>query len=137
DWRLLSDFYIKVFKCKPVPPERKLQGEWLEKGTGVKNAALHGIHLLLPGYYKDSPTLEIFQYQKNESKQLPLANREGFGHIAFSVDDVEAVLDNMISLGGRKIGNIVRKEFNTGTLTFIYAADPENNIIELQKWESK
>ena len=63
DWKLLADFYIKVFECKPVLPERDIKGDWLEKGTGVKNASLRGIHLLLPGFDNDGPTLEIFQYQ--------------------------------------------------------------------------
>ncbi|MFC1726744.1 VOC family protein [candidate division KSB1 bacterium] len=137
DWKLLSDFYIKVFNCKPVPPEKNLKGDWLEKGTGVKDASLQGINLLLPGFDKDGPTLEIFQYQENENKPNPAANREGFGHIAFSVDDVNTVLDKMIHSGGRKIGEVIRKDFGKGTLIFTYAADPEGNIIELQKWEPK
>jgi len=137
NWKFLSDFYIKVFNCKPVPPERNLEGDWLEKGTGVKNASLQGVHLLLPGFEKDGPTLEIFQYQENEGKPNPVANREGFGHIAFSVDNVEAVLENMISSGGTKLGEVVRKDFGKGTLIFTYAKDPEGNIIELQTWEPK
>lgn len=137
DWKLLADFYVKVFDCKPVPPERVYKGDWLEKGTGVKDASLQGIHLLLPGFRKDGPILEIFQYEKNEHKQTPVANREGFGHIAFSVGNVEAVLEKMLYHGGRKIGEVIRKDFKKGTLIFTYAADPEDNIIELQTWERK
>jgi predicted enzyme related to lactoylglutathione lyase len=137
NWRLLSDFYIKVFECKPVPPERNLKGDWLENGTGVKNASLQGVHLLLPGFDKDGPTLEIFQYQENEDKPNPVANREGFGHIAFSVDNVEIVLKKMISSGGTKLGEVVRNDSAKGTLIFTYARDPEGNIIELQTWEFK
>ena len=29
DWKFLSQFYIDVFGCKPVPPERRLSGEWI------------------------------------------------------------------------------------------------------------
>jgi len=137
NWKLLSDFYIKVFDCKPVPPERNLKGDWLEKGTCVKNASLQGVHLLLPGYDKGGPTLEIFQYKENEGKLNPIANREGFGHIAFSVDSVEAILEKMISFGGTKFGEVIKKDFDKGTLIFTYAKDPEGNIIELQTWETK
>lgn len=137
NWRLLSEFYINVFECKSVPPERNLKGEWLERGTGVKNASLQGIHLLLPGYGKDGPTLEIFQYQKNANKPDTVANREGFGHIAFSVENVEEVLERVISFGGAKLGDVVRKDFIDRTLIFSYAKDPEGNIIELQTWELK
>lgn len=135
NWRLLSDFYIKVFECKPVPPERNLKGVWLENGTGVKNASLQGVHLLLPGFDKDGPTLEIFQYQENVDKPNPVANREGLGHIAFLVNNVEAVLKKLISSGGTKLGEVARKDFAKGTLIFTYARDPEGNIIELQTWE--
>ncbi len=137
NWRLLSEFYIKVFECKPIPPERNLKGVWLENGTGVKNAALQGIHLLLPGFDKDGPTLEIFQYQENEDKPYPMANREGFGHIAFSVDNIEMILEKMILNGGSKLGKIVKKDYAKGSLVFTYAKDPEGNIIELQTWELK
>jgi predicted enzyme related to lactoylglutathione lyase len=137
NWRLLSEFYINVFECKPVPPESNLKGVWLERGTGVKNASLQGIHLLLPGYDKDGPTLEIFQYQENENKSDPVANREGFGHIAFSVENVEAVLEKMILYGGAMLGEVVRKDLASGTLIFTYAKDPEDNLIELQTWELK
>ena len=135
DWKLLADFYIKVFGCKPVLPERDIKGDWLEKGTAVKNASLHGIHLLLPGYDNDGPTLEIFQYNKNEEKPIPVANREGFGHIAFLVADIEYILDKMISHGGTKLGEVVSKKLDYGTIEFTYAKDPEGNIIELQAWE--
>lgn len=137
NWKLLSEFYINVFECKPVPPERNLKGEWLERGTGVKNASIQGIHLRLPGYDKNGPTLEIFQYLENEIKPDTVANREGFGHIAFLVDNVETVLEMIISTGGTRIGDVVRKDFGDRVLIFTYAKDPEGNIIEVQTWESK
>lgn len=138
DWKKLVDFYINVFGCTPVPPERNLEGDWLEKGTGVKNAALKGMHLLLPGFEKGGPTLEIFQYNQNENKLMPpMANREGYGHIAFHVDSVEEMLEKVVAAGGKKIGEVVKKEFAKGALIFTYAADPEGNLLELQTWEAK
>lgn len=137
DWKLLTDFYVKVFNCKPLLPEMNLKGDWLEKGTGVKGASLQGMHLLLPGYDKSGPTLEIFKYKKNEKKPASLANREGIRHIAFSVDDVDAVLKKMLLHGGKKIGEVIRKDFESGIFIYTYAADPEGNIIEIQKWEPK
>jgi hypothetical protein len=60
DWRALADFYQRVFGCVPVPPERDFQGEALEAGTGIPGAHLRGVHLRLPGWGEDGPTLEIF-----------------------------------------------------------------------------
>ena len=81
------------------------------------------------------PTLEIFQYTHHETAQETVANRPGFGHIAFAVDDVQTAYDAVLAAGGRKLGDIVSVEIpGAGKITFVYAADPEGNIIELQKW---
>jgi len=60
DWRQLAQFYQHVFGCVPVPPERDLSGVDYERGTGVAGAHARGVHLLLPGYGSDGPTLELF-----------------------------------------------------------------------------
>ncbi len=135
DWKKLADFYINVFECTPIQPERNISDNWLAKGTGVKNAALAGIHLLLSGYGKGGPTLEIFQYNKMIEKGHPVANRKGFGHIAFHVEDVKVILEKVNVFGGKPLGDLIREEFaNIGLLTFVYIADPEGNIVEIQNW---
>jgi catechol 2,3-dioxygenase-like lactoylglutathione lyase family enzyme len=135
NWQSLSRFYQEVFGCVPVPPERHLAGEWLEIGTGVKEAQLAGVHLRLPGYGDRGPTLEIFQYSHNISKPSPAANREGIGHIAFEVDDVHEAAKEVLRHGGAKVGDFTSTEVKgAGLLSFVYLADPEGNIIELQEW---
>jgi catechol 2,3-dioxygenase-like lactoylglutathione lyase family enzyme len=135
DWRALSEFYIKVFNCIVVPPERDQKGGWLSKGTGVANAQLRGIHLRLPGYGNNGPTLEIYQYANMEDKPAAVANRKGFGHIAFEVDNIELIVEKIIEHNGRKIGELTEHEIDgVGTIMFIYMADPEDNILEIQHW---
>jgi len=136
DWKALAGFYIQVFDCKMILPQRDLSGNWLDKATNVKNAHIKGAHLRLPGYGKKGPTLEIFQYDEQEDQANPIPNRLGFGHIAFEVADVAAVLDQALKLGGQAFGTITSKEVESvGTLTFVYLKDPEGNIIELQNWD--
>jgi predicted enzyme related to lactoylglutathione lyase len=136
DWKNLAKFYEEVFDCKPVFPERKLSGEWLDIGTGIKNAKLEGIHLRLPGYGDQGPTLEIFSYSENIEKALPpKANREGYGHLAFQVVNLEETIEKVIKNNGSKIGEVTNKEIEgVGKLSFIYLTDPEKNIIEIQNW---
>lgn len=137
DWKKLADFYIKVFGCKPLFPERDLSGDWLDKATGILNAHLMGIHLALPGYDDQLPTLEIFQYNINLENNFQMTNRKGFGHIAFKVDDVKEVLTLLLANGGTQIGGIVETEIaNAGTITFVYARDIDGNIIEIQNWKN-
>ena len=100
DWRRLTGFYEQVFGCVPVPPERNLSGAWLDEAVSVPDVHIRGMHLRLPGYGDAGPTLEIFQYDPEMTHYAPAANRPGFGHIAFAVDDVEAVREAVLTAGG-------------------------------------
>jgi predicted enzyme related to lactoylglutathione lyase len=135
DWRRLVAFYQTVFDCVPVPPERDQRGPWLERGTGVPDAHLQGMHLRLPGHGEEGPTLEIYSYSTMEERPEPRPHRKGFGHLAFEVDDVAATLGDVMSHGGRALGEVTRRDVpGVGVITFVYAADPEGNILELQNW---
>lgn len=135
DWKALADFYTTVFACSLVPPERSLAGDWLSQGTGVKDAAFEGCHLRLPGYGAEGPTLEIYQYKVMQEKSAPAANRKGYGHLAFLVEDVEAMLQQVLQHGGSALGIVTQHRVEgVGLLTFVYATDPESNILELQHW---
>ena len=133
DWNKLAQFYETVFGCVRVPPERHLTGQWLDKGTGVVNAKLSGVQLRLPGHGDTGPTLEIFQYAENKEKLPPAANREGIGHLAFEVDNVAEAMTEVLANGGHKVGEVTSFDVEgIGTITFVYVADPEGNVIELQ-----
>ncbi|WP_246637571.1 VOC family protein [Crassaminicella profunda] len=135
DWKKLSAFYIDVFNCKPIYPERDLSGKWIDKITTIDNVRIKGIHLSLPGY-DNGPTLEIFEYipdnLRNNESQI---NHQGFGHIAFQVDSVKDVLNKLIKYGGKQFGEMIENEYEgIGILTVVYAKDPEDNFIEIQNW---
>ena len=136
DWKKLADFYINVFDCKPLYPERDLKGNWLDKATKIENAHITGIHLALPGYENNSPTLEIFQYDNNLDNLEGFTNRKGFGHIAFKVDNVQEILNKLIQNGGTQLGEVIETEVaNAGRIIFVYAKDIDGNIIEIQNWK--
>ena len=135
DWRWLADFYQQVFGCVPVPPERHLAGGWLEAATGVPNAEIRGQHLRLPGWGQAGPTLEIFEYPVEGQRPETAVNRPGFAHLAFAVDDVAEAREAVLAAGGRAVGETMTADIpGAGQITFIYMADPEGNILELQKW---
>ena len=137
DWKRLAAFYTDVFGCVPVPPERNLNGPWLDDATGLSNARLEGVHLRLPGYGDRGPTLEIFSYRTLDEASPSPANRRGYGHLAFAVDDVSKALEVVLNHGGSRLGLVVEHEVPlTGRLTFTYCRDPESNVIELQNWRA-
>lgn len=136
DWRRLARFYTTVFGCAVVPPARDYAGEPLERGTGVVAATLRGVHLRLPGHGPDGPTLEIYAYGTNEpGPGAAAANREGWGHIAFAVDDVAQAVEAVVAAGGGRHGEIVTTTTADGRrVTWCYLTDPEGNLVEVQSW---
>lgn len=136
DWRRLAEFYTTVFGCELVPPERDYAGEVLARGTAVDGASLRGVHLRLPGLGDDGPTMEIYTYGANEPRGRPAAaNREGWGHVAFAVDDVEQARQAVRNAGGGEHGEIVTTRTADGRrVTWLYVTDPEGNLLELQSW---
>ena len=59
----------------------------------------------------------------------------GIGHLAFAVDDVELALGAIVAAGGGAAGEVVKVAVpGAGRITFVYATDPEGNIVELQHW---
>jgi catechol 2,3-dioxygenase-like lactoylglutathione lyase family enzyme len=134
DWRRLVAFYVEAFGCAPVPPERDLSGDWLDRATGIGGAHIRGVHLRLPGYGDGGPTLEVFQYEPPAEACVPAPNRPGLGHIAFAVEDVEATRRKVHALGGGSVGEVVTVGIpGYGGLEFAYLTDPEGNIIEAQR----
>lgn len=135
DWRVLADFYTRLFGCELVPPERDYSGPDLAAGTGVPGAALRGVHLRLPGHGPTGPTLEIYQFASMPDGLPPAANRPGFQHIAFAVPSVAEARAAVLVAGGRAIGSVVTLETADGRfVTWTYVTDPEDNIVELQSW---
>ena len=137
DWHTLADFYQRVFGCTPVPPERDLKGAAFEAGTGIPGATIRGMHLRLPGYGDNGPTVEIFQYNQMADRPTTAVNRPGWGHLAFAVDDVAAARAEVLAAGGQSIGAVVTTTIASGAkVTWCYVTDPEGNAIELQAWSA-
>jgi catechol 2,3-dioxygenase-like lactoylglutathione lyase family enzyme len=139
DWRALADFYIEVFGCVPVPPERDLSGEWIAAMTGVPDVRVRGMHLRLPGGpdFAEGPVLEIFSFEPAGPDLAKPIHRTGYSHLAFLVDDVESVLAAVVAAGGKAYGELVENRYpELGLLTAVYACDPEGNVLEIQNWSA-
>jgi catechol 2,3-dioxygenase-like lactoylglutathione lyase family enzyme len=87
----------------------------------------------LPGYGESGPTLEIFGYDVVLGGPPPPANRVGFTHIAFLVEDVSLAREKVLAAGGSAVGTVETVLVpGVGKITVVYMRDPEGNIIELQ-----
>lgn len=131
----LVSFYRDVLGCRSMNQTRDLSGGWVDRLTGIERAHIFGEHLALPGFGDGGPTLEIFGYDTVLPHTAGAVNATGFTHIAFAVDDVEETLSAVLAHGGGMIGEVVRAEYAEGRHgVFVYATDPEGNILELQSW---
>ncbi len=138
DAAALIAFYKAAFRCKSIDETRDLKGEWLDRLTQVEGAHITGEHLLLPGYGGECPTLEIFSYNDSEDDSPARINRPGIAHLAFEVDDVEATLAEILAAGGSAYGEIATAAYpGNREARFVYARDPEGNILELQSWRER
>lgn len=132
DWQRLSAFYQRALGLAPTGQTRDISAEWLGRLTGIPGAHIQGEHLRLPG---TGVTLEIFGYNALLPSE-PALNRAGFAHIAFEVDDVARALERVMAEGGGHVGERVSTPYPGGvTASFVYATDPEGNLIELQSWK--
>lgn len=132
----LSKFYIDVFDCK-VKSKGHMKGEWLDKAVNLKDAEINSIELTLPGYSEGYPYLEIFSYSDLIEGGTKSSNTTGYTHLSFEVEDVGSIYDKAILNGAFKYGELIKKEFKSGTLTFVYIKDPDGNIIEIENWTAK
>ena len=135
DRRRIVAFYVEALDCRSVGEERDLAGDWLDASTGLTGTHIRGQHLLLPGHGPDGPTLGVFQYDETVEQSPPTADRLGYAHLAFLVDDVDGALERLLAAGGSALGTVAETPVpGIGTLRIVYARDPEGNVLELQHW---
>lgn len=136
DWKKLAQFYIKVFNCKMILPQKNYTGNWLSSGTGVNNAKVQGAHLSLPGFDQNGPMLELLQYDKLLQSEKRSPNHTGIGNLSFRVESLEKTIEKALQFGAKTQGKISSTHIeHIGQLSFIYLRDPEGNLIELQEYQ--
>jgi catechol 2,3-dioxygenase-like lactoylglutathione lyase family enzyme len=130
----LATFYSEVLDC-PRAVERHLSQPWLGQGMGLPGARLHVIHVSLPGCGDGGATLEIFKIEGLEDEPRTGPRRPGLMHTAFAVDDIRETLSRLLAAGGETLGEIAEADLEgVGHVAFVYARDPEGNIVELQEY---
>lgn len=131
DINLIARFYIALgFIEKRRDYE---QGEFISHLIALENAVLETVKLsLADGYvielikYISHPPLDKSQSSLNGSRQYYY----GYDHVGFTVDDIDLVIEQVLSLGG---GLISPPKWTNPGLPSIhaYVTDPEKNLIHL------
>jgi catechol 2,3-dioxygenase-like lactoylglutathione lyase family enzyme len=132
--RMLA-FYRDVLGLT-VTKEVTISGDWIGQTVGLTDVRAEVVYLDLPS----GPRIELLRYISPDALQAPGVDRPnaiGLRHLAFKVDDIDAVTQRLRAAG---------VEFFSGVQTvpdaqvtyaggvrkrLVYFRDPEGNILEL------
>ena len=124
DWEKLCGFYRNIFDCVNIGNMKNHQGGYKEKVIGVPGVHVVGQHVLLPGFAKDYPTLEIFTYSVKGREIVCSENDLGINCIGFACDDLANIIEKVQAEGGL---------INERGLDYILAGDIQNGRLLLRQ----
>jgi catechol 2,3-dioxygenase-like lactoylglutathione lyase family enzyme len=111
-----------------VPWEGEMEGAWLDRIVGLNEVRTEAVMVALPD---GQANLELIKFHSPPDDQgIPPqpANTLGIRHVAFAVDDVEAIVANLRTKGMDIVGEIQNYE---NTYKLCYVRGPEGIILEL------
>ena len=113
--------------------EGSLEGAWLDRIVGLNDVKTSFAFFRVPdGQGQTSQAnIELIKYHTPSDEngiQQPLANTLGIRHIAFAVEDIEAVVAKLKEKGTETFSEIYNYE---GTYKLCYIRGPEGIILEL------
>jgi catechol 2,3-dioxygenase-like lactoylglutathione lyase family enzyme len=108
--------------------EEELEGEWLERIIGLHDVKDEVVMLRTPDGEANLELVKFYKPVDEKGIQRPLANTLGIRHIAFAVEDIEAVVAKLKKKGAELFGEIQNYE---NVYKLCYVRGPEGIILEL------
>ena len=108
--------------------ETKVKGEWAERIMGLNDVRETVVWLGMPD---GQATLELVKFHTPSDEigiQQPFVNTLGIQHIAFAVEDIEAIVAKLKKKGAELFGEIQNYE---NAYKLCYVRGPEGIILEL------
>jgi glyoxylase I family protein len=117
-----------------VTMRARLKGEWIERVVGIGGVEADCVYL----QPAQGPRLELLRYISPAGLApagLDLPNTRGLRHIAFRVEDLDAIYDSLITAGVKFAGPPVEVPLETvtrisGRKRLCYFHDPEGVLLE-------
>ena len=111
-----------------IQGEWEAEGEWVDRVVGLQDVQAACVMLRTPD---GEAQVELVQFDRPADEngvQRPLANTLGIRHIAFVVDEIEAVVAKLKARGAELFGEIQNYE---NIYKVCYVRGPEGIILEL------
>lgn len=103
-------------------------GEWIGRIIGLEDVTVEVVMARAPDGTDMFEVVRFHSPSAGAQEPEPAANRPGLRHVAFTVDDVRAVVDRVRAAGWETVGEIVHFE---STFLLCYVRGPEGLIVEL------
>ncbi len=108
--------------------EGEVEGEWAERIIGLQDVKADVIMLRTPDGEANIELSKFHSPTDENGIQRSLANTLGIRHIAFAVEDIEAIVAKLKKNGAELVGEIQSYE---NTYKSCYIRGPEGIILEL------
>ena len=128
-------FYVDVLGMV-VSKEVTISGEWVERVVGLRDVEAEVVYLELPA----GPRVELIYYRRPMSPEPSPENSAhllGLRHLAFRVDDIEAIVSRLKQAGASFQSEVTtvpgaQVQYAGGAQKrLVYFRDPEQNLLEL------
>lgn len=108
--------------------EGEVEGEWVDRIIGLHDVKAEVVMLRTPDGEANIELSKFCNPSDEKGMQRPLANTLGIRHIAFAVEDIEAIVAKLKKKGVELFGEIQNYE---NTYKLCYVRGPEGIILEL------
>ena len=135
DMEAMTAFYCDLLGLK-VTKEVTISGDWVERVVGLKGVEGWVRYLDLP----NGPRVELIKYRSPEGTRpadLDKPNTHGLRHLAFRVEDIDAIGARLAERGLKFQGEVqtvpdAQVTYKGGvSKRLVYFHDPEGNLLEL------
>ena len=117
-----------------VQGEGELEGKWLDQIVGLDDVKTAYVFLQMPDGQANLELIKYYRPSDENEFQQPLANTLGIRHIAFVVEDIEAVVAKLKTKGEEIFGEIQNYE---ESYKLCHVRGPEGMILELAEQMEK
>ncbi len=135
DLEKMVQFYTEILGLKETK-RATISGEWISAVVGLENAEADVVYV----QSEQGPRIELLQYRSPAGVSIEenrLANTHGIRHLAFRVDDIDAIAERLYQADVRLFGpvqdvpNAQVKYADGSRKRLVYFYDPENNVLEI------
>jgi catechol 2,3-dioxygenase-like lactoylglutathione lyase family enzyme len=111
-----------------IQGEGEVEGEWVERIIGLNDVKNDIVMLQTPDGKRAIELIKFYKPLDEKGIQPALANTLGIRHVAFGVEDIEAIVAKLKKKGTGLFGEIVNYQ---NLYKLCYVRGPEGIIIEL------